>query len=173
MFPTYDELPYENGYDLSFYRLSPIGVLRPRRHWALLAEITDDLTLPTPQDGHVFRMDTFTGSLSAPRFATPYFAAKDVSGTQLNISFKLDKLEEAQFHSSVKKKCVPGHTVVKYWAEQHDFFDMSSGLRIETLRGVEVCDYAIHVLSVELDYPPLDPRVQPRDATFRRSRGCS
>ncbi|KAF8993260.1 hypothetical protein BDZ89DRAFT_1172761 [Hymenopellis radicata] len=142
-FPTYDELPHEYGYDLSYYSLYPNGVLRPRRHWALLAEITDDLTLPLPA-GQVFRIGAF-GS-SAGHFATPYFAAKDMSGTPLNISFKLDMFEEAQFHSSIKKKCVPGHTIVKYWAEQHDFLDMSSGLRIESLRGVDVLACSLKTL---------------------------
>ncbi|KAF9016066.1 hypothetical protein BDZ89DRAFT_1046040, partial [Hymenopellis radicata] len=50
------------------------------------------------------------------------------------------------FYSSIKKKCVPGHTIVKYYALQHDFMDGSTGLRIESLRGVEVLACSLETL---------------------------
>jgi len=41
LFPTFDQLPYDNDFDTSFYEDDELSILNSRHHWCFLAEITE------------------------------------------------------------------------------------------------------------------------------------
>ena len=110
IFPTFTLCPDENDIAFDFY--TPIvHILRPKRHWCLLAEITDV--------EHFIRMRLVT---------------KDKSGEEFPIAFYLDEggagLDWTRFQV--------GRTIAILYPHQHGFLDLTVGIRQEAASCVKV-----------------------------------
>jgi hypothetical protein len=103
IFPTFPLCPDENDISIDFY--TPINyILRPKRHWCFLAEIT--------YVEYIFRLRLFT---------------KDKSGVEFPIAFYLD---EAYTEPDLNLFQV-GRTISILYPHQHGFLDLTVGIRQE------------------------------------------
>lgn len=108
-FPTFDSCPDDNDLALDYY-VPEGGFLRPRRHWCLLAEITD-----------------------VAYFIRLRLVVRDKSGGQFPVAFYLDNDEV--FNPSLYQI---GNKIAVLYPHQHGFLDMTVGLRLETMKHIHV-----------------------------------
>jgi hypothetical protein len=109
-FPTFDSCPDENVLDLGYYGSEDGFFYRPRRHWCLLAEITDVL--------YLFRLRLLV---------------QDKSGKEFQIHFYLDDDEEVD--PSLYRR---GNTIAVLYPNRHNFLNMTVGLRLESMKTIQV-----------------------------------
>lgn len=109
------------------------GAFRPSFHWAFLGEITYDTSL-------------FIGD-------RPRYIVKDKVGNGHPIHFHLDSLDGMLFNMNDRKDYKVGRTICVYYANQHNFFDGTIGLRIESKENVKVS--LNHTYSLRLLYSKL------------------
>jgi len=109
IFPTFTLCPDENDIAFDFY--TPVNhVLRPNRHWCLLAEITN-----------------------VEYFIRIRIITRDKSGEEFPIAFYLD--DDAELDRS---RFQVGRTVAILYPHQHGFLDMTTGIRQEEAGCVKV-----------------------------------
>ena len=110
-FPSFDECPHELVPNFEFYAVERGNFLQPKRHWCLLAEIVD-----------------------VEIFIRLRLWVKDRTENVFPISFYIEddsrKLDLSRFQK--------GRTVAILHAEQHNFLDMTVGIRQESSRTIEV-----------------------------------
>ncbi len=110
-FPSFIDLPDENGISPEFYASSDGFTYRPRRHWLFLAEIVDFATLLRLQ------MDI-----------------KDVDGTTVPLFFYTDGRGSELVPSKVQK----GYTIAILYAQRHAFMFSEPGIRHEEPTNIKV-----------------------------------
>lgn len=110
LFPTFNQLPYDNDYDVNFYKDGRDGVLRPRRHWCFLVEITEYVP-----------------------WLRPMYYAKDTDGTTVFIAFHTDDRSPG-----ILQECKVGDTLAIMYANSHAFMDGKVGIRVEADEFVKV-----------------------------------
>ncbi|KAI0086867.1 hypothetical protein BDY19DRAFT_908032 [Irpex rosettiformis] len=116
-FPIFSKLPGEHDIDDDFYDLYAHPFLRPiarpSHHRVFLGEIIHDLT-----------------------FLRPRYIVKDRVGNQIPVHFHHQGIEEFSF--KFDPACyIVGHTIAMFYGEDHRFFDMTNGIRVETLRHIK------------------------------------
>jgi hypothetical protein len=109
-FPTFGSCPDENGLNLEYFGSEDGFLYRPRRHWCLLAEITDV----------VF-------------FLRLRLWARDKAGNEFPVHFYIDDNEQVD-----PRLFRVGNTIAVLYAQQHFFLDMTVGLRLESMKIVQV-----------------------------------
>ncbi|KAF5347723.1 hypothetical protein D9756_010306 [Leucocoprinus leucothites] len=114
LFPSFYDLPYDNSYDVSFYKEDGYGVLNPRRHWCFLTEVTQCVP-----------------------WIRPTYHAKDAEGTEILIAFHT---EDRSPH--ILAQCDVGDTLAIMYANSHGFADGQLGIRVESDDMVKIlhCD---------------------------------
>ncbi|EUC40071.1 hypothetical protein COCMIDRAFT_109712 [Bipolaris oryzae ATCC 44560] len=110
-FPSFTELPDENGVDPEFYEKSNIGTYRPRRHWCFFGEIVDFASLLRLQ-----------------------MEIKDVDGTIIPLYFYTDSRGSELVPGQVQK----GYTVAILYAERHAFMFCEPGIRHEDPQTIKI-----------------------------------
>ncbi|KAH7930444.1 hypothetical protein BV22DRAFT_1000801 [Leucogyrophana mollusca] len=113
-FPSFRSLPHENEVEGNYHSLSG-SISSPYRHWCFLGTIVDRTAFVR------LRLDV-----------------KDKKGTLIPVAFHTDDRGRA-----FAQGCVPGHTLVVLYAQQHDFFDGTTGIRIEEDAFVKVLPYTM------------------------------
>jgi len=111
LFPTFDQLPYDNDFNTSFYEDDGLGILHPRHHWCFLAEITGCIP-----------------------WIRPTYQAKDTDGYNILIAFHTDDRSP-----HILDQCQVGDTIAIMYANSHIFADGQSGIRVESDDMVKVC----------------------------------
>ncbi|RYP61730.1 hypothetical protein DL770_009731 [Monosporascus sp. CRB-9-2] len=110
-FPTFAGLPGENDIDLPFYDTVDGFTYTPRKHWCFLTEIMD-----------------------VELFIRVRLIVKDKAGTMVPVAFHTDD-RGTEFAPSQLR---PGYTVAILYAQQHDFLDLTTGIRQEQCDGIKV-----------------------------------
>ena len=111
LFPTFDQLPYDNDFNTSFYEDDGLGILHPRHHWCFLAEITGCIP-----------------------WIWPTYQAKDTNGYNILIAFHTDDRSP-----HILDQCQVGDTIAIMYANSHISADGQSGIRVESDDMVKVC----------------------------------
>ncbi|RYP41927.1 hypothetical protein DL767_000664 [Monosporascus sp. MG133] len=111
IFPTFGGLPGENDVNLAFYDIVDGFILTPRKHWCFLAEIID-----------------------VGLFLRVRLIVRDKAGTTVPVAFHTEDRGTGFAPSQLR----PGHTVAILYAEQHDFLDLTTGIRQEEYDGIKV-----------------------------------
>ena len=128
-FPSFFNLPREDDLSMVYYCPGPLGEFRRCRTWYFLAEITFDEHAPFP--------------ILRRRILVKDREDQD----DIPIAFYP---ERGAFNYELLKK---GWTVAVMCAEQHDFFDLSVGLRIEDLDSINVIKCGLSdVLAISTHY---------------------
>jgi len=109
-FPTFASCPDENGLNLGYFGSEDGFLYRARRHWCLLAEITDVLFF--------FRLR---------------LSVRDKAGREFPVHFYLDDNEQVDL-----RQFRVGSTIAVLYPQQHFFLDMTVGLRLESMKIVQV-----------------------------------
>jgi hypothetical protein len=112
-FPPFGDLPHEDDLILDHeYYAAVDGFRLPQKHWCFLAEITDIISL-----GRVV------------------LTVRDMRGQEeLRVAFYTDDRGRDIPLSRLERR----HTVAIMYANQHDFLDMSHGIRQEEMRTIKV-----------------------------------
>jgi hypothetical protein len=110
-------LPKEDKLDEEFYAQSKDGSRFPRRHWCFLAQV----------------VSTEKSDLSR-------IFAMDGKGKDIGIAFSTN--DESFDSASVQ----PGNTIAILYAHQHQFPDLTLGIRLETLSTVKIIPATLHDL---------------------------
>ncbi|KAI9768645.1 MAG: hypothetical protein M1839_004005 [Geoglossum umbratile] len=111
IFPAFLRCPHESSINPEFFRRAGGFLFQPRRHWCLLAEITE-----------------------VAYFIRLRLSVADKSGVVFPIAFHLDGGDEDLDLDSFRE----GHTIAILYARQHDFLDLTLGIRQEFRGGVKV-----------------------------------
>jgi len=119
-FPSFQSLPHEDDIDETYYRQDSFNSFSfsPRRHWCFLGEIVDTM-----------------------EFLRLRLEVKDKDGSVLPVNFHTDDRGAAFTHL-----CKKGHTVVILYGQQHNFVDMTVGIRLEQNEVVKVLPYSLQQL---------------------------
>ncbi|KAH7907789.1 hypothetical protein BJ138DRAFT_1116390 [Hygrophoropsis aurantiaca] len=113
-FPTFYNLPHEDELEGDYHSL--FGMYSsPYRHWCFLGTIVDKLAFMR------LRLDV-----------------KDKKGNTIPVAFYTDDRGDA-----FARSCLPGHTLAVLYAQQHNFFDGTVGLRIEDNDMVKISPYSM------------------------------
>ena len=120
-FPSFQDLPHENDIPEGYWECNENGVFVPACTWFFMAEITNDEYSQIP-------------------FLRNRVLVRDRAGRDVPIYFYP---ESGYFDFKLLKK---GHTILVKTAQQHDFLDLSVGLRIEDLNNVLVAKCSMDVL---------------------------
>ncbi|EKM76298.1 hypothetical protein AGABI1DRAFT_122698 [Agaricus bisporus var. burnettii JB137-S8] len=105
LFPNFTQLPYDNDYDVTFYKEdAESGILRPRHHWCFLVEITEIVP-----------------------WLRPMYYAKDIDGQSVFIAFHTDDRSP-----HIARECKVGDTMAIMYAQSHAFMDGKIGIRVES-----------------------------------------
>lgn len=125
-FPSFKDLPDENGVDTKYYKENKrTSVWEPRITWCFLGEITND---------EMAQMPGF--------FGRNQIRVRDRDGNDgIPIYFYHDGFSYMDF-SLLKKGC----TIAVLMAETHYFMDGQIGLRIEDLNNIAVIDCSLDQL---------------------------
>ena len=126
-FLGFTDLPAENIVDLHFYGSSVIGTCQPRRHWCVLGEIVNFVTLLRLQ-----------------------MEIKELNDNKIPLFFYTDGRGSELAPSRVRK----GYTIAILYAERHAFMFSEPGIRHEDPRMIKVPS-PVHVLPIWLDSCPL------------------
>ncbi|RYP45010.1 hypothetical protein DL768_008597 [Monosporascus sp. mg162] len=110
-FPTFAGLPGENDINLPFYDTVDGFTYAPRKHWCFLAEI-----------------------IEVGVFIRLRLIVKDKAGATVQVAFHTDD-RGTEFAPSQLR---PGYTVAILYAQQHDFLDLTTGIRQEEYEGIKV-----------------------------------
>ncbi|KAL2003085.1 hypothetical protein VTN02DRAFT_5029 [Thermoascus thermophilus] len=111
VFPTFADLPHENDIDLAFFRTSIGFTYTPKKHWCLLAEITD-----------------------VEFFVRLRLIVRDMAGREVPVAFYTDGKGREIPQSQLQR----GHTVAILYAEQHGFLDFTIGIRLEESNAFKI-----------------------------------
>lgn len=98
-------LPGEYGIDPTYYTSQGSGIIKPKIHWCLLAEIVEEVGL-----------------------LRPMYNVKDIDGKQWLVAFHPEDRSRLQ---PMAAKCKVGYTMCIMYAHQHRFVDGQHGIRIE------------------------------------------
>ncbi|KAG2121656.1 hypothetical protein BD769DRAFT_1477755 [Suillus cothurnatus] len=101
-FPAFSDLPYENDVDPTYY-VQKSYIFSPRQHWCFLGEIVDSYGL-----------------------CRILLRVKDKDGQIVTIGLYTDDRGQA-----LAPQIKEGHTVAVLYGEQHNFLDMTVGIRVE------------------------------------------
>jgi len=110
-FPTFDNLPDDNGVNLVYYRSVDGFSFRPRRHWCFLAEI-----------------------IEIEAFLRLRLIVNDKAGQEIPVAFYTDDRGGELNPSYIQE----GYTVAILYAEQHGFLDLTTGIRHENTATINV-----------------------------------
>jgi len=118
-FPAFSGLPDENDIDDLYHVLDPYThSISPRRHWCLIAEIT--------QLSKFLRLSIY---------------AKDREGREFPIH-----VHNEDRGVGMARYCQEGYTIVLMYAERHNFADGTVGIRLEEGASVKVLPYSMATL---------------------------
>ena len=115
-FPSFKNLPHENGLEYGYWMPDHLGVYNPSCIWFFMAEITNDETSQI----HALRNRILV---------------RDRDGGGCPVLFYPDPEDLEDFDFKTLKK---GSTILVTNGQKHDFMDLSVGLRIEDLDKVSV-----------------------------------
>ena len=104
-FPSFNECPYESSLNLDYFERLENNLYTPRRHWCLFAELE--------------------GSL---HFLRRRLTVRDRDGTQFQIVIHT---EDGELPDKEARLLCIGNTVAVMYAVQHEFWDMTIGVRQE------------------------------------------
>lgn len=119
-FAPFKHLPHEYEVDDQYYSPSPVTstYYTPNRHWCFLGEIVEDYF-----------------------FLRLRLNLRDAAGARVPVHFYTD-----DHGTSLAKRCRKGSTLAVLYANRHNFFDMSVGLRIEEYESVNVLPFSMEEL---------------------------
>lgn len=109
-FPIFMSCPTENDIDLQYYATEDGFYFRPSRHWCLLAEVV-----------HV------------ESFIRLRLHVRDRAGDEFPVAFYPKDTEEP-----TPEQYKIGHTIAILYPHQHYFLDMTTGIRQEDMRSIQV-----------------------------------
>jgi hypothetical protein len=109
-FPTFGHLPSDEILDLNYFTSTDGSYFHPKRHWCLLAEITEV--------GYFLRLR---------------LTVRDKSGAEIPVAFHVDNAVDLG-----PTPYQTGHTIAVLYAHQHGFLDGSVGIRQEDLNSIQV-----------------------------------
>lgn len=116
-FPSFSDLPYENGIDLTYYAQGRYS-FSPRQHWCFFGEIVGSYGL-----GRVL------------------LRAKDKDGQVVTIGLYTDDRGQA-----LVPQIKEGYTVAVLYGEQHGFLDMTVGIRVEEASIIRIIPCSLEQL---------------------------
>jgi hypothetical protein len=110
-FPTFAGLPGDDDIDLAFYDTANVFSYMPQKHWCFLAEIID-----------------------IEQFIRVRLIVRDKAGATVPVAFYTDGRGTEFMPSQLQ----PGYTVAILYAHQHNFLDLTTGIRQEVYYAVKV-----------------------------------
>jgi len=139
IFPTFASLPEDYSIDLTFYNTINGFIFIPRKHWCFLAEIVE-----------------------VELFLRLRLTVRDKAGVMVPIAF----YTEGRGSEFALSRLQPGHTIAILYAHQHDFLDLTTGIRQE-----ECCEVKILPLALA-ELLKLNDRVRQYSTELEGKRTC-
>jgi hypothetical protein len=128
-FPSFESCPHENYVSQPYFRLQR-GVYTASRHWCFLGEITDTTTM--------IRLRLWVRDKDGESMIPIAFHLDAGKGSGFRVIMP-DDVEVKNIHPNLPDQLIKkGNTIAVLYAQQHNFFDGTIGLRIEDADFVQV-----------------------------------